>query len=341
MTGVTTMKRESLERHQVWWYSGAVLLGGGIGISWPAGSQFLDVLVWPVLGMLLFATFTQMNLAEIPRSIRDLRFLGAALIGNFVLIPVIVFGLVQLVPDNDAMALGLLLVLLVPCTDWFITFSQLGGGDAVRASALTPITLLTQLAMLPLYLSLFTGFELSTVFGPGQLAPALLVLVIPLTAAALTELGARTFRPLATVRDRSGWLPVPLLAVVILFVSASHVEPVRQNLTVLPWVVLVGILFLISGLALAKLLAVAMKLPAAQGRTLTFSLGTRNSFIVLPFALSLPAGWEVTAIVIVMQSLIELFGMIFYVWFVPTVLFRGSGAGPEHSGRRTNAAPAG
>lgn len=65
-----------------------------------------------------------------------------------------------------------------------------------------------------------------------------------------------------------------------------------------------------------------MALPADQGRTVAFSLGTRNSFVVLPFALSMPAGWEVSAVVIVVQSLVELFGMLFYLWWVPRLLFR-------------------
>jgi ACR3 family arsenite transporter len=58
------------------------------------------------------------------------------------------------------------------------------------------------------------------------------------------------------------------------------------------------------------------------GRTLAFSLGTRNSFVVLPFALALPAGWETTVVVIVFQSLVELFGMVFYLWWLPRHLFK-------------------
>ena len=65
-----------------------------------------------------------------------------------------------------------------------------------------------------------------------------------------------------------------------------------------------------------------MKLPPRQGRTLAYSLGTRNSFVVLPFALALPAGWEPTVVVIVVQSLVELFGMMFYLWWLPGRLFR-------------------
>lgn len=51
-------------------------------------------------------------------------------------------------------------------------------------------------------------------------------------------------------------------------------------------------------------------------------MGTRNSFVVLPLALLLPAGWEVAAVVIVVQSLVELFGMVAYVWVIPRHLFR-------------------
>ncbi len=74
------------------------------------------------------------------------------------------------------------------------------------------------------------------------------------------------------------------------------------------------VVFLLLAALIAKVLAMGLALPAEHGRTLAFSLGTRNSFVVLPFALSFPAGWEIVAVVIVVQSLIELFGMGFYLW---------------------------
>ncbi len=82
------------------------------------------------------------------------------------------------------------------------------------------------------------------------------------------------------------------------------------------------IVFLVLAALIAKGLSSLMALPTDHGRTLAFSLGTRNSFVMLPFALSLPAGWEATAVVIVVQSLVELFGMVFYLWWVPRSLFR-------------------
>lgn len=58
-------------------------------------------------------------------------------------------------------------------------------------------------------------------------------------------------------------------------------------------------------------------LPVRQARTLLFSFATRNSFVVLPFALALPAAWDVAALVIVFQSLIELFGVLVLLCLVP------------------------
>ncbi|MEV1295416.1 arsenic resistance protein [Pseudonocardia sp. NPDC049635] len=314
--------REILERHQVWVYLTAVILGLVAGTLWPDAGYVTEALVWPVLALLLYATFTQMPLALVPAAFKDRRFLAAALVGNFAIIPVLVWVLVQFAPDDDALRLGLLLVLLVPCTDWFITFSQLGRGDATRATALTPVALVLQLLLLPGYLGLMADIDFASVFALADVWPALLVVLVPLVLAALTEVWARKNPDRERVVEHLGGWPVPLLAVVILLVATAHVGEVGETLQLLPIVVGIAVAFLASSLVIAKVLGVIGRLPASQGRTLAFSLGTRNSFIVLPFALSLPAGWEVAAIVIVMQSLVELFGMVFYLWFVPRVLFR-------------------
>ncbi|WP_084500172.1 hypothetical protein [Brevibacterium album] len=316
------LSRDSLERHQVWWYLIAVPTGAALGLMLPGPASRLGDAVWPVLAVLLFATFAQVSVRDIPRALRDRRFLTAALLANFALVPLLVAGLVRVVPQDEPLVLGLLLVLLVPCTDWFLTFTHLGGGDAARASALTPLTLGLQLLLLPVYLSLFTGFDMSGVFGPAALAPALWVLGLPLAAALAAEAASPRLPSLGRLREGSGVLPVPLLALVLLIVAASHITQVSRSLAVLPWVLLVSLLYLAGALAIAVLVARAMRLPTAQGRTLAFSLSTRNSFIVLPFALSLPAGWEVTAAVIVTQSLLELCAMIACVRIVPRTLFR-------------------
>lgn len=276
-----------------------------------------EALLWPLLVLLLYATFVQVPLLHLSAAFRDHRFSAAMLLGNFVVLPALVWAMLQWLPDDPALRLGVLLVLLVPCTDWFITFSQLGGGNVPRAIAATPVNLLLQLLLLPAYLYLMARTELAASLSPAQVWPALLVVLIPLAMAALTERWIEARRERAPLRERLAWWPVPLLAGVVFLIAGAQVGAVRGALGLMPVVVPLFVVFLLLAAPVAKLLAWGFGLPADRGRTLAFSFGTRNSFVVLPFALTLPSGWEVAAVVIVVQSLVELFGMVFYLWWVP------------------------
>lgn len=316
------MNRLVLERQQVWIYLSAIIVGLLAGSIWPGIAPAFEVLLWPALVLLLYATFVQVPLLHLRDAFRDRRFVAAMLIGNFICLPALAWMLVQWLPVDPTVRLGVLLVLLVPCTDWFITFSQLGGGNVPRAIAVTPINLLLQLLLLPFYLWLILGSGPVAGLGLTEVWPALLVVILPMVAAAVSErwIDARPER--ARVRDQLAWWPVPLLALVVLMIAGAQVSAVRDALDLFPVIVPLFMVFLVLAALIAKVLSSLMALPTDHGRTLAFSLGTRNSFVVLPFALSLPAGWEATAVVIVVQSLVELFGMVFYLWWVPSRLFR-------------------
>ena len=107
----------------------------------------------------------------------------------------------------------------------------------------------------------------------------------------------------------------------VVLVAAAHAGHAREMLGLLPVLVPVYAAFLVLAALAAKALATLAGLPAEQGRTLAFSMGTRNSFLVLPVALALPAGWEVAVLAIVVQSLVELSGMAAYVRWLPRRLF--------------------
>jgi ACR3 family arsenite transporter len=264
----------------------------------------------------------QVPLLHLREAFRDRRFLAAVLIGNFILMPALVWALIQWLPPALDVRLGVLLVLLVPCTDWFITFSQLGGGNTSRAVAVTPINLLLQLLLLPAYIWLMLGGEQVAGIGLTEIWPALLVVIAPLLAAAASERWIEARPERAIVRERLAWWSVPLLALVVFLIAGAEVSAVGDALALLPVIVPLFIVFLMLAALVAKGLATLLALPTDHGRTLAFSLGTRNSFVVLPFALSLPAGWELVGVVIVVQSLVELFGMLFYLCWVPRGIFR-------------------
>jgi ACR3 family arsenite efflux pump ArsB len=107
---------------------------------------------------------------------------------------------------------------------------------------------------------------------------------------------------------------------VVFLVAASQVHVVDASVHLLGPVAAVFGLYLIGAAVIGVLLARSLGLPTPSARTVVFSLGTRNSFVVLPFALALPEAWQVAVVIVVLQSLVELWGMVAYLWVVPRVV---------------------
>ncbi len=314
--------RQSIEKYQIVIYLTAIACGLLVGSQLPDRTAPLQTMLWPVLALLLYGTFTQVPLVRLREAFSDSRFLKAAVMGNFVLLPMVVWGLSRLAPDEPAVRFGVLLVLLVPCTDWFITFTHLGGGDTRHAILFSPISLLLQILLLPVYFWLFLAEVLSVNGARGDMLAAFLgLIVLPLMAAYGTEKWVEGRRERVALLERLAWLPVPLLAAVVFIIAATQVGLVMGSLHVLGRLSLVYVAFLIVAGLMALVLARLFGLPVLQGRVLAFSLGTRNSFVVLPLALALPPFYELAVVAVVYQSLIELLGMAVYLWWVPKRLF--------------------
>lgn len=363
-----------LEQHQVWLYLGAAVLGAALGLLVPGAGAVTGVLLWPLLAALLFATFVQTPLQRVREAGRDRRWLGTVLVANGLVMPVFalclvagveVFGRVLVGSEAQvtALALGLLLVLAVPCTDWFLTFSYLSWGDRAAAVVITPVNLVLQLVSLPVWVWLFTvlwgrgglgtggGAGGATGAGPGTadaagglpgvgaallspgvIAGAVLVVLVPLAAATLFERVLRRSPQGELRRQRLANWPIPLLTAVVFLVAAGNAPAVAEASGVL-WVgVLVCVVYL-GGAVLAGTVAGDIAgLPRPQRRTLVCTLGTRNSFVVLPIALALPTGWELAAAVVVAQSIVELLGMGVVSRWLAARAVRGEGGRVESVG---------
>ncbi|TVP54212.1 MAG: arsenic resistance protein [Halomonadaceae bacterium] len=311
-----------VEKFQGVLYVLAILLGLFLGSLWPSLAQPLATLLWPVLGGLLYVTFIQVPLVNMQAALADGRFMAAAVVGNFVLVPLLLWAVIGLMPDQPGVQLGILLVLLVPCTDWFITFTHLGGGDTHRAMAFAPLSLVLQLLLLPLYVAVILGQDQLLGLLQWELIMASGLLIgVPLALAFVTERWCRSSSRGNALVQHCQALPVPLLALVLFSIAASQVNLVTASFYLLGPLALIFCAYLLLAALLARLVATLLRLPATQGRVLAFSFGSRNSFVVLPLAIALPAGLELAIVVVVFQSLVELFGMLLYLWLIPRVLF--------------------
>ncbi|WP_117591223.1 arsenic resistance protein [Haloprofundus halophilus] len=310
-----------LQRNQVAVYAVFVLLAVAVGLGRPDSVPFLERLIDPVLALLLYVTFLEIPFVRLRRAFRNGRFVAAALGLNFLVVPVVVWGLTRFLPQRPVVLVGVFMVLLTPCIDYVITFTELAGGDAEQITATTPALMLVQLLLLPAFLWLFMGEEVAEVIEPGPFVEAFLVIIaLPLTLAWLTELWAERSSKGAVWQETMGWLPVPMMGATLFVVIASQLPRVRNSIDQIASVVPVYVVFLLIMPVLGRLAAEGLRMDVGESRALVFTSVTRNSLVVLPLALALPAGYELAPAVVVTQTLVELVGMVVLTRAVPAWL---------------------
>ena len=130
-----------LERHQVILYVVAIA-GGAVAGGFTPGSQRVEAAINPAIALLLLATFLAVPFASIGQALKDVRFLVALVLLNFVLVPIVVFALSRFVAHDQALLIGVLLVLLTPCVDYVMVFSALAGAAHERLLAAAPLLML-------------------------------------------------------------------------------------------------------------------------------------------------------------------------------------------------------
>lgn len=119
---------------------------------------------------------------------------------------------------------------------------------------------------------------------------------------------------------RLRWMPVPMLSLVIFLIAGAQAQAALEIAPVAGQVAGLFVAYLVAVALIGAALGRIVGLAPQGARALVFSLGTRNSFVILPFTLAPPAQWQAATLVVVLQSLVELFGMIIYVWVVPRFL---------------------
>lgn len=310
-----------MERHQIALYLLAIVAGAVFGWLIPGAAEPLEQTINPVLGLLLYATFLGIPFASIGKAVRHARFMATVLVLNFVVVPGVAFGLSRFVAGDQALQIGVLMVLLTPCIDYVIVFSGLAGGSRDRLLAAAPLLMLAQMLLLPLYLLWFVGPGLVSAIEPGPFIEALvLLIIIPLVLAALTQEWANRAAAGRSVMVTMERLMVPLMMLTLAVVVGSQIVGVGNRIGSLLSVIPVYVAFLVVMVPLGMAAARVGGLDTGGTKAVIFSGATRNSLVVLPLALALPEPLALVALVVVTQTLVELVGMVAYVKLLPRII---------------------
>jgi ACR3 family arsenite efflux pump ArsB len=220
--------------------------------------------------------------------------------------------------------MGVYLVLLTPCIDYVIVFTQLGKGDEKLMLAATPLLFVVQMILLPGYLWLFMGSDAAAIMKAGPFVEAfLLLIVVPLLLAVMTQVLCKKGVGAQRLLHATAWLPVPMMALALVVVVASQIGKVYNDLNSIVNVIPIYAVYLIIMPFISRFIAKLFQLDTGAGRALIFSAATRNSLVVLPLALSLSPEWAtIVAAVIVTQTIVELAGELIYIRLVSGVIMR-------------------
>ncbi|OGA58551.1 MAG: arsenic resistance protein [Burkholderiales bacterium RIFCSPHIGHO2_01_FULL_64_960] len=309
--------RDTLERQQIWIYFGTVVVAGVVALS-VSGTGALERAINPALAVMLYVTFLQVPMAELKRAFGQVRFLGSLLVANFVFIPLLVGLLIQLLPADPMLRLGVLLVLLTPCIDYVVTFAHLGRADARLLLAATPVLLIAQMVLLPGYLRVFLGEDAARLVQAGPFIDAFVWLIaVPLVLAAAMQFWAAKSKLGSRISTALGLFPVPATSLVLFVVVAAVVPQLGPAIGSALRVVPVYIAFAVLAPLLGWMVARLFQLGASAGRSIAFSASTRNSLVVLPLALAVPGAVPILPAVIVTQTLVELLAELVYVRWMP------------------------
>jgi ACR3 family arsenite efflux pump ArsB len=281
-------------------------VGAGTVIERKAGG-FIELF----LMVMLFLVFLGVRIVREPgrRARTGLAFSVAAFAINFLWTPVFAFLLAKIfLPGDISLQIGFIMLMVTPCTDWYLIFTGLANGNVRLGASILPPNLILQIILLPVYLFLFMGrtvaIDLATI-----LQSIVIVLVIPLlTAVAVRWLVKRTSRAqwFDRLMKRNDDIQFLMLCLAIVSMFTSQGSVLLANAAVFTRLVFPLLLFFTVNFLLSSGVGITLKLPVPDRIPLIFTTLARNSPVSLAIAVFTFPAEPVIALVLVMGPLIEL-----------------------------------
>ena len=257
------------------------------------------------LCLMLFGLFLEVPLSELKNSFKNVKFTSTSLIINFIWTPLFGYFLGSLfLKGNVDILIGFFMLILTPCTDWYLVFTKMAKGDLPLSLSILPINLVLQIVLLPVYLILF--FSSGNSMDYTQLMYSLIiVIVIPFTAAqivkfilnnGLNEKAANLFSS----------LQIWFLSLAVFCIFASQGELLFENLDSVLTIFVPLILFFIANAIIDLLVSEKINFNYSEYASLTMTTLARNSPLALAIAINSFPGHELISIALVIGPLIEL-----------------------------------
>lgn len=299
--------------HIAWVHAGLLLVSAFLGLLFGSFTNLFDgcgSLIEPFLMVLLFLVFVCVDLSSLKRSFHNARFSVSALFLNFIWTPIFAYLLGFLIFRGDLdVRIGLVLLLVTPCTDWYLTFTKLSGGDVALGSSILPVNLILQIVLLPIYLVLFFGVsaDIDTI---ELLKEATFVIVIPVFFAVVFRVistrSQRCRQVRKVINHNTDEFQLAILCFVVFFMFSSNSKYVIDNYQIILALVMPLILFFFANYVISSFVGRKAGLVHDEITSLIFTTVARNSPLALAIASATFSDSPIILVILAVVPLIEL-----------------------------------
>ncbi|MDR0621122.1 MAG: bile acid:sodium symporter [Deltaproteobacteria bacterium] len=284
----------------------AALIGLALG-HFGGLSGLLGPWVQILLILMLIGVFWDIPFKDLKKGFSDLKFSLTSLAINFVWIPIFGFALAKIfLGGHDDLQIGFIMLLVTPCTDWYLVFTAMARGNLPLSASILPLNLIVQLLLLPVYLWIFGGLA-------GQSDPlyilwqVVLVLFVPLVIArVLTRLSASRERLNGALRRLFPGLRFWYLFLAVACMFAGEGGTILERPDIFLLLLAPVLVFFALNFVVVRLAASAMKFSFQDGVSLNLTTLARNSPVALTVAIGAFPDRPLIALALIIGPLIEL-----------------------------------
>ncbi len=284
----------------------AALIGLLLGAMTPFG-YVSSGLIEIFLMLLLYILFLCVDLKQIKQSLKNIRYTITAVSINFIFTPLLAYVLGRIFfADSADIRIGLLMLLVTPCTDWYLVFTGMSKGNVELNMSILPLNLLLQIVLLPVYLLLFMNSEV-TMNVTALVGSVVKVLVIPFLASYITKLYTEKNKKFhCFLNEQSDNLQLFFLCLAVIAMFASEGKNLLNNPVLLIEMFIPLICFFVILFFVAQLVGRTQKFSKKDIVALNFTTLARNSPLSLAIAVATFPERPFISLVLVIGPLIEL-----------------------------------